>query len=400
MKSVDVMAGGAFRSPGEALLGSGVATRLPDLLREHRHALFVTDPVMAQSPHCAELVRRVRGEGLKVTLLADTVPEVPLSSVVLEHRVLESDIPDVVVGFGGGSVLDRAKVLAATIVDPSVDVRAWFGENRVCVKPLPLVAIPTTAGTGSEATPVAVLLDTEASIKVGISSPILLPWRALVDPLVMAGCPGAVAAASGMDAISHALESLTASRASVALGHPTPVFTGATPITQSLGLTAFSLLAPHLGAVALGLASEGDWAAMATGSFCAGLAFGNAGTHLGHALQYPVGAETGTSHGVGVGLLLPHVMRFVRDARSTELANAADLLGFSGTNEAKIDQLLDWLAQMPRRVGAPSRLRDIGLRRERIPALAAQAQSITRLIQNSPIPAGRAELSRILERAW
>ena len=192
---------------------------------------------------------------------------------------------------------------------------------------MPLIALPTTAGTGSEATPVSVITDPKTEMKIGVASPHLIPRHAICDPLLTVGAPPTVTAHAGIDALSHAIEAYMAAREEPApdlvLGRPQ---VGKNLLSDTLALTAAEHLARNLArAVEDGSDLEAR-TGMLYGSLLAGIAFGNSGVSAAHALQFAVGAATHTSHGLGTGLLLPYCMEFNRPAREPELAElAADL---------------------------------------------------------------------------
>src|SRR5207302_7734368 len=177
--------------------------------------------------------------------------------------------PRCMIGLGGGSSIDLAKLVALGVAHGE-DLRSFYGEEQVPGPIAPVIAMPTTAGTGSEVTPVAVLTDPEAVLKVGISSRYLIPTYALVDPILTHGCPPSVTAHAGIDALAHAIEAYTAARRQLPLGSDA-VFVGKNSLSDALALVAVSNIAPNLPAASR---DEPDArAAVAYGSLCAGLAF-------------------------------------------------------------------------------------------------------------------------------
>jgi alcohol dehydrogenase len=270
------------------------------------------------------------------------------------------------------------------------------------------VALPTTAGTGSEATPVAVLTDASRAVKVGISSRFLIPQIAIVDPELSASCPPTLTAHSGADALAHCIESFTAIRRA-----PTDslayerVFVGASDLTDRYALAGVGLIATSL-LRATRAADDSSREDMATAALFGGLALGSAGTAAAHAIQYPVGALTHTSHGVGVGLLLPYVMEWNQPARIPEFVRLAVALGVldparaaDGPEDAGLAGLaVDAVSDLLAAIGVPTSLADLGLTEEQLPGVAQLAMGATRLVENNPRPLTLASCELIVRAAF
>jgi alcohol dehydrogenase len=328
-------------------------------------------------------------------------PDVPLSCI---DRCLEAgkgrDI-DLVIGLGGGSAIDVAKLAALLLRYPG-PLERYYGEGAVPAGTLPVIAVPTTSGTGSEVSPVAVVTDPDRHLKVGVSSVELIPRVAICDPDLTLSCPSSVTAFSGVDALAHAVEALTsASRPRDWADHPGEVFQGRNAFTEHFAVSAIEAIGRSLERA---VADGSDAAArtdMMYGSLCAGLAFGNAGTAGAHALQYPIGATTSTPHGLGVGLLLPYVLRFTQTGCAPELALVARALGVADGDEAtSATRAIDEIARISAAVGVPRTLAEIGVARAALPALARDASTVTRLLRNSARELDEAALLSILEDAW
>src|SRR5204863_5936443 len=246
--------------------------------------------------------------------------------------------PDALLGLGGGSNMDLAKI-TATVLAHGGGPRDYFGDDKIPGHVFPLICVPTTAGTGSEISAASVLTDSDNHIKVGVLSNHLRPRVAVVDPLLTVSCPPKVTADSGIDALTHAIEAYTAvDNAEFPLpAGERSVYQGKHPLGDCLAEKAIGLVGAYLRrAVARGddlEAREG----MALAATLAGLAFSNVGVAVVHALEYPVGGATHCAHGAGNGLLLPFVMRYNLPARMREFATIARLLGedVAGLSEAK-----------------------------------------------------------------
>ena len=384
---------GLLRPPASVLVGPGTLSQLGrQAAALGSRVLVCTDPNLARGAGFASAATSLREQGLKVTILDAAVPELPRADVEAAIAAARPARPEVIVGFGGGSSIDLAKLIALALTWEGM-LDDWYGEEAVPGPCLPVIAVPTTAGTGSEVTPVAVLSDPDHELKVGISSVRLIPRAAICDSLVTHGAPASVTANAGIDALAHAIEAYTARRRPAEeLGGR--VFVGKNTLSDVFARRAVSLLAS-----ALEPATRDDPAGreMAMeGSLCAGLAFAGAGTALAHALQYPVGARTKTAHGAGIGLLLPHVMRFNAPARSAELAELAVAIGVGDTAQEAIDRVATLVAEL----GLPGSLAEMNVSRAELPMLADQALGIERLVANNPRPVDLDGALEVLEAAW
>ena len=400
---------GVLRGPRTVLFGVGQRRAVPHVVRgEGAAALVITDPRLAEGPQLRELVDGLRSSGVATRVFAEAEPELPLDQVPRTLEVARRSGSEVVVGFGGGSCLDLAKVVALLLAHGGT-ASDYYGEHQVPGGIAPVIAVPTTAGTGSEVSPVAVLTDPSRTVKVGISSPWLIPTAAVCDPELTVSCPVSVSAASGADALSHAIEAYTAIRrpATADLARER-VFVGKGVLTDLFALEAVRRVARHLRRVCLVPDDLEARSGMMLGALAAGYAFGTAGTAAAHALQYPVGALTRSSHGVGVGTLLPYVMAYNMVERVPELAELAGALdatppaaelgaGHDGDDAARA--AVHAVAELLAAVGIPSDLAGLGLPEDRLPWVAAQAMTARRLVENNPRPFDEAGALALLRAA-
>ncbi len=329
-------------------------------------------------------------------------PSLDLAERCIAHALRVQ--PDALLGLGGGSNMDLAKIAAAVLTHGG-GPRDYVGEDRLPGPVMPLICVPTTAGTGSEVTAASVLTDTANQIKVGILSNYLRPRLALVDPRLTLTCPRKVTADSGIDALTHAIEAYTAVDNEE---FPLPsgersVYQGRHPLGDCLAEKAINLIGQHLErAVHHGddvSAREG----MALGATTAGLAFSNVGVALVHAMEYPVGGATHCSHGEGNGLLLPFVMRFNLPARVKQFAKIAQLLGQdpSGLSEAALaEQAVAAVERLKSAIGIPQRLRDLGVTRNQLRPFAEKTLGIKRILRVNPRPVTVDDVTSIFEAAW
>jgi alcohol dehydrogenase class IV len=387
---------GTIRAPREILYGPGQRHALADVARRlGQRALIVTDARLAGDVELLAMARALRDAGLAVAVEAGTLPDVPVDSALAAAEAQRGFGADLVIGVGGGSCLDMAKCLALLLTHGGRP-QDYYGELLVPGPVLPLIAVPTTAGTGSEVTPVAVLSDAERSLKVGISSPHLIPVTAICDPDLTMTCPRSLTAIAGADALTHAIEAFTAIRrpATPALSQER-VFVGKNAMSDHFALRAITLLWQGLETACADGSDADARGKVMLGATCAGLAFGVAGTAAAHAIQYPIGALTHTAHGTGVACLMPYVMAWNAPAIGPELAEIAGAMGLDHA-----DQVIPAIAGLFARIGVPPTLRDLGLPRDRIGWVAEQSLGITRLIQNNPRPIGPDDMRRLLDSAY
>jgi alcohol dehydrogenase class IV len=403
MRTVNELHLGLLRQPGTVLLGPGQRRQLPAVLaRFGTRALVCTDERMAGDPVFAELVAAVRARGIDVEVYARIEPDLPRENLLDLARAHGGTTYDVVVGVGGGSVLDFAKV-ASQVLAHGADVRDLYGENVVAAPGLPIVTVPTTGGTGAEVTCIAVVYDAEKGMKLGVASPYLEPSVAIVDPELTLTCPPGLTAATGADALTHLVEAFTG-RAK----NPGPeeieahLYVGKNLLTDLYCRHGLALAA---GAFARVVADPSDLAARTdkmTAAFCAGMAINTAGTAGAHAIQSPIGALTHTAHGLGVGALLPYVMRFNLPARVEEFAEIGSILGAPGTGSLearaqagirRVEVLLDTL-------GCPLNLKALGLEPDQFEYVADQALLATRLTANNPRDLDKDAVLSILEHGY
>lgn len=392
-----------LRGPRQVLFGAGQRRALGTVTAAlGSRALVCTDARFGATREFAELIGLIEAAGVSVTTFTEVLPDVPVHQVTHCAELAAASDPDVVVGMGGGSCLDLAKAVAVVLTHggrPS----DYYGEMRVPGPVVPVVALPTTAGTGSEVTPVAVLSDPERVSKVGISSPHLIPHTAVCDPELTVACPPALTASAGADALSHVIEAFTAVRRPVSTELATErVFVGKNELTDVYALLGVRLIA---GSLHRAWSSPGDVAAresMMLGASAGGFALGTAGTAAAHAIQYPVGALTHTPHGVGVGALLPYVMEFNRPYRIPELAAVAVEMGASADDapETLADEAIERVAALLASVGIPATLADLGLPADQQRWTAEQALGAERLVANNPRPLDVDALEHIVRAAY
>ncbi len=390
-----------FSTAGRIFFGWGAASVLREVAREFGRRVFVcTDQNMVKAGICETIAAHLSHGIAEVKIFDGGQPEVDRRTIEWAATIARAYSPNVVIGLGGGSNLDLAKAVALLVKHPG-PLSTYYGENKVPGPIAPVVAVPTTAGTGSEVSPVAVVADPERAMKVGIASRTLIPKWAVVDPALTVSCPASVTAHSGMDALAHAIESFCARVRTDCSPHA--IFVGKNPMSDVLATKAITAIAQYLPTA---VAQPTDRAArqeMALASLLAGMAFSSAGTAAVHALQYPVGEATHTPHGLGNAVLLPTVMRNITPSRIAEMAFIARSLDPSLESKADAEaasQAAGLVEELAAKVGIPKGLRALGVKKEQLPQLSQMASTVRRLLDNSPVPFDESDLLRLLQEAF
>ncbi|WP_076999929.1 iron-containing alcohol dehydrogenase [Variovorax sp. KK3] len=392
---------GVMRAPQSIVFGNGQRRALGQAVaRLGKRTLVCTDQRFAASTEMAEMLADLAACGVEARLFSGTLAELPASSIDECVESCGNFRPDVVVGVGGGSCMDMAK-LVSLLLTHGGPLDRFYGEFKVPGPIIPVVAIPTTAGTGSEATPVAVLGDSKRDLKVGISSPYLIPHTAICDAELTLTCPPGLTALSGADALTHAIEAYTAVRHPVSAGlSQERVFVGKNLFSDQHALAAIKAIFEYLPrAMADGSDLEARGMLMFA-SLSAGLAFGTAGTAAAHAIQYPVGALTHTAHGLGVACLLPYVMAYNAGAVTPELAAIGTAIGCKGDDPVELAMgAIRRTRSLCEDIGIPRTLADLGLPEEKLGWVSEQSMLSARLINNNPRKLGVDDVAHIVRNA-
>ena len=396
-----------FHSAGQLVFGSGAAGQLGHLVHglgtRVERVLIVTDRnLLKAGPYEAVSVPLIAA-GLQVETFDGGLPEPSLALAEQAVEMARHFRPDAVLGLGGGSNMDLAKVVALVLTHGG-SPRDHVGDGRVPGPVLPIICVPTTSGTGSEVTAASVLTDTERKIKVGILSNYMRPRLALVDPRLTLSCPAKVTADSGIDALTHAIEAYTAVDNETFPLPPgeTTVYQGRNPMGDLMAEKAMTLVGQHLVRAVKEPNHLPSREGMALAATLAGLAFSNVGVALVHAMEYPVGGATHCSHGAGNGLLLPYVMRFNLPARVHEFGRIAALLGEDVTGLSPADaaeRAIVAVEKLKAAIGIPARLRELGVRSEQLPDFAAKAIGIQRILRVNPRTPTQADIEAIFAAA-
>lgn len=391
------------RLPRNLVFGAGQRHALAGYVAQlGKRALIVTDERLAADPQFAELIQGLTAAGITNEVYSGTVAELPAASILDGLEQGRAFGAEVVIGIGGGSCLDAAKVIALLLTHGGTPAD-YYGEFKVPGPILPLIAIPTTAGTGSEVTPVAVVSDPDRAVKVGIASPHLIPHTAICDPELTYSCPPGLTAVSGADALTHAIEAFTNLRRSVdeTTVHE-HVFVGKNAFSDHYALEAIRLISASLKPAYDDGANHAARHDLMMGATLAGLAFGAAGTAAAHAVQYPVGALTHTAHGAGVAVMMPYVMEFNISQAQEEMAEIADAMGLVGVSDCagKATLAIEAIASLFASVGIPATLRDLGVTEDKLAWTAEAALGATRLVKNNPRLLDPASMALLVNAAY
>jgi alcohol dehydrogenase class IV len=395
-----------FHSAGKLVFGKNALEQAGEILGVlgTKRVFVATDPILVS---CGVL-ERLRGvldaAGMQMEMFTGGEPEPSFRAAGLCIDQARRYGPDAVLGLGGGSNMDLAKI-TATVLAHGGEPADYVGEEKVPGPIKPLVCVPTTAGTGSEVSAAAVLTDQARQLKVGILSNYLRPSVAIVDPLLTLTCPPKLTADSGIDALTHAIESYTAidNESFPVDSNDRTTYQGRHPLGDCLAEKAIRLIGGNLSRAVKHGDDQTAREDMALGATLAGLAFSNVGVALVHALEYPVGGAVHCSHGAGNGLILPYVMRFNACARRKAFA---DIAGFLGENTAGLseseagDRAILAVERLREEIGIPTRLRDIGVNKAQLRSLAEKAIGIRRILRVNPRPVTVDDLEGILNAAY
>jgi alcohol dehydrogenase class IV len=381
-----------FNTTPSVVFEAGAAKKLGALLGKRLGArvLFVTDPGLRSLGLCDPALASLENAGIGAVVF-DQVEADP-SRATLETAVEAGRAAGAtgVIGFGGGSSLDVAK-LAALLLGSGEDLDGAWGVAQAKGPRLPLALVPTTAGTGSEATPVSIITVGEEE-KRGVSSPIILPDIAVLDAELTLGLPAHITAATGVDAMVHAIEAYASKNANN------------NPLSKMFARQALQLLGAHIETAVFDGGNIEARGSMLLGSMLAGQAFANSPVAAVHALAYPIGGTFHVPHGLSNALVLPHVLRFnAPDAASLYAEIAADafphLAGEEGA-QGRCAAFIEELAALAKRLGMQTTLREMSIGQEHLPKMAADAMKQQRLLVNNPREVSEVDALAIYRAAW
>lgn len=398
-----------FCAPARLIMEKGARARLPALIAHlgYTRGVLVTDTFFTtHTPWVREYVDAARALGVVTHVFDGGAPD-PTTTLCDDatrvlREVLNGALPDHVIALGGGSNIDLAKALCVTLRDGE-PVKTFVG-SRGPLAALPLIAMPTTAGTGSEATPGAILVDPDNATKVAVMDNALRPQIALIDYELTMTCPPHVTADAGIDALTHAIESfLTIDSADYdRADHPDPNYSGRSSLTMLLARESIRLCARHLKRCYDDGCDQTARAAMCQASLYAALSYGSAGLNAVHGIAYAVAGLTHRSHGTTNAVMLPYVLGALRQTRRVELLDIAADFGVDmrGDADLVIDRLCACVRELIASVGIPTDLRGLGVEDTALDALVRDALAVTRLAKAFPVADVESAYADIVRRAF
>lgn len=380
-----------FHTTPSVIFETGAAARIANIIKSRlgNKLLFITDPGLNELGLCNPTRKSLINAGCEVSVFSDVEADPSQNTVMAAVAAGQRAAVTGVIGFGGGSSLDVAKV-AALLLGSGENLDEAWGVNQAKGPRLPLALVPTTAGTGSEVTPVAIIT-VGAEEKRGVSSPVILPDIAILDPELTIGLPATITAATGIDAMVHAIEAYASKNANN------------NPISKTLARQALQLLGANIETVVRDGHNIEARSAMLLGSLLAGQAFANSPVAAVHALAYPLGGIFHIPHGLSNALVLPHVLRFNASATNVYAEIAADAfpaLAKIADASQRTNGFINALADLSGRLGMTTRLRDAGVGKQALEKMAAEAMKQQRLLVNNPREVTQINALNIYEKAW
>ena len=378
------MDGFSFQSVKTTLVQSGAVLQLPDLLSERglSRPLIVTDAMLIELGVVTPAINHLRDRCDSVSVFDGIEPDPSERVVGACLAAFRAGECDSVVAVGGGSSMDVAKVVSVLANDQQ-SLSEIYGVGMVSSLRKPLFLVPTTAGTGSEVTPVAIITTGETT-KAGVSSPVLLPDVAVLDAALTVGLPASITAMTGIDAMVHAIEAYTSKIKK-------------NPISDMLALRALKLLSENIRTVLTSPENRAAREAMLLGSMFAGQAFANAPVGAVHALAYPVGGHYHIPHGLSNSLMLPAVLNFNAEACPELYAELAAVL--PGAERSALG-LIDWFKLLITESGLPATLAQANIPESDLPMLASDAMFQQRLLINNPREVDEPTALQLYREAW
>lgn len=381
-----------FNTTKSLVFEAGAAVRMAEVAGKvlGQTVMLVTDPGLRKLGMIDPAVASLESAGHTVAVFdrveADPSRETLMNAVEFGRRSGATGL----LGLGGGSPMDVSK-LTALLLGSGEDLDQAWGVSMAKGPRLPLVLVPTTAGTGSEVTPVSIIT-VGVEEKRGVSSPEILPDIAILDPDLTAGLPPHITAATGVDAMVHAIEAYASKSANN------------NPLSKLLAREALRLLGANIEAAVFNGNVRKVRGAMLLGSMLAGQAFANSPVAAVHALAYPVGSTFHVPHGLSNALVLPHVLRFNAPAAHEPYAEiATDVFPYMAAikgSQARCTAFIDALAGLCAKLGMATRLRDLDIPEDAIPRMASDAMLQTRLLVNNPRDLSEADALSIYRAAW
>lgn len=366
---------------GAAHLGERLAARFPA-----RRLLLVTDAGLVKAGLIEPILANLQSSGFTVTIFDAVVADPPESVLHACVQTARQQDTDIVLGFGGGSSLDVAMLAAVLLGSTGQSLGDMYGIGKVQGDRLPLALVPTTSGTGSEVTNISIITTGETT-KMGVVSPQLYADYVLLDAELTVGLPQVHTAATGIDAMVHAIEAYTSRHKK-------------NPLSDALAREALRLLTTNLVPACQDGANRSAREGMLLGAMLAGQAFSNSPVAAVHALAYPLGGHYHVPHGLSNALMLGPVLRFNAKAAAPLYAELAEVIAVPARSADRAHDFVEAMQALMDESGAPRRLRDVGVGENMLALLASDAMKQTRLLVNNPVEVTEADALQLYREAF
>ncbi|GAX90019.1 iron-containing alcohol dehydrogenase family protein [Effusibacillus lacus] len=378
----------SFHLPSFIEFGYGKASRLGERILQlgAGKVFLVADKGVESAGILNRLTESLQSSGLQYDIYTDVEPDPSLETINRGAKVFKANRYDCIVAVGGGSPIDAAKGIRV-VASNGGSIGDYAGVNRIPAAPaIPLIAIPTTSGTGSEVTIFGVYSDWHNNVKVTVTSQHMAPALALVDPELTVSLPAKMTAATGIDALAHGIETFFSLRSR--------------PASDALAMEAISVVNANLRRAVSDGSDIDARIGMSHGSLLAGMAFNNGFLGLAHAIGSALSGHCHVPHGIAIGLLLPHVVEFNSPARPEKAAKIAELMGVTADGTAELaEEAAPAVAQLVQDIGLPTRLREVGVPEEKL-ADIAQDSFKSGMMKFNPRQPSQSEVLDLLKRMF
>ena len=370
---------------GRIVAGPDSIEQIADIVKDYgaSRALIISDKGVARAGLIERPKALLEAAGIAVTILDDTPPEPEVDQANAIFNAAKNAACDIVIGVGGGSAMDVAKLIAV-LLNNDVTLRELLNKTPIAKRGLPTLMIPTTAGTGSETTPNSIVLVPEDELKVGIVSQKLMPDCVILDPNMTLGLPPAITASTGMDALCHAIECYTSKKGN--------------PFSEMIALKAISLISRSIRR-AFNTGTDIDARHdMLLGAMYGGMCIATSSTTAVHALAYPLGGKYRIAHGVSNAILLPFVMRFNAVGNEDKFRDVAVAMGLDvdpADSKAATEKFIEAIFELNRDLQIPSDLKRWNITAADLDTLVEGAAKVNRLLDNNPRPMDKADIRAI-----
>ncbi len=370
---------------GRIVAGPDSIEQIADIVKDYgaSRVLIISDKGVARAGLIERPKALLQASGIAVTILDDTPPEPEVEQANALFEAARTSGCDMVIGIGGGSAMDVAKLIAV-LLNNDVTLRELLNRAPIAKRGLPTLMIPTTAGTGSETTPNSIVLVPEDELKVGIVSPKLMPDCVILDPKMTLGLPPAITASTGMDALCHAIECYTSKKGN--------------PFSEMIALKAISLISRSIRRAFNTGADIDARHDMLLGAMYGGMCIATSSTTAVHALAYPLGGKYRIAHGVSNAILLPFVMRFNAVGNEDKFRDVAVAMGLDvdpADSKAATEKFIEAIFELNRDLQIPSDLKRWNITAADLDTLVEGAAKVTRLLDNNPRPMDKNDIRAI-----